>query len=47
MVDLVIELMVVSDGNELYILDIDQLGFKNGERIQYAELVEAGRLLQV
>jgi len=45
--DLVIELMVVGEGNELYILDIDQLGFRAGETVFFGEVVEAGKLLQM
>ena len=45
--DLVQELMVLGDGNELYILELSALGFKEGEEVTFGELVEAGRLLQV
>lgn len=36
-----------AEGNELYILDIDQLGFHPGQRVQFGEVVEAGKLLSV
>lgn len=45
--DLVQELMVLGDGNELYILDLRALGFHEGEEVAFGELVEAGRLLQM
>ena len=45
--DLVQELMVLGDGNELYILDLRALGFHEGEEVMFGELIEAGRLLQM
>ncbi|KAG1671383.1 hypothetical protein FOA52_011880 [Chlamydomonas sp. UWO 241] len=46
-IDLVVELMVVGEGNELYLLEIDQLGFQVGETVAFGEMVEAGKLLQM
>ena len=45
--DLIQELMVLGDGNELYILDLGALGFHEGEEVAFGEMVEAGRLLQM
>ena len=47
MIDLIEELLVNGAGNELYILDAEQLGFRVGERVQFGEVVEAGKLLQM
>ena len=41
------QLMVVGVGNELYILDAEQLGFHAGESVQFGEIVEAGKLLSM
>eukprot|EP00798_Chlamydomonas_sp_ICE-L_P027650 gene27650-7289_t len=41
------ELMMTPDGNELYILEIEQLGFSIGELVLVAEIMEAGKLLQM
>ena len=46
-IDLVVELMVDGEGQELYILAIDQLGFSYGDTVTFGEVVEAGKLLQM
>ncbi|GAX74628.1 hypothetical protein CEUSTIGMA_g2076.t1 [Chlamydomonas eustigma] len=39
--------MVVGEGNELNIVNMEQLGFQAGEKVLFGEIVENGKLLKM
>ena len=41
------ELMIIADGNELYLVDLSQLGLSPGERVTVAEISETAKRLEM